>query len=275
MKDTDVIITTYNWPEALEKTLYGCIGQTQKRFGIIIADDGSDDATRRLLEIVAKKANIRITHCWQKDKGFRKALILNKAVKISNARQIIFTDQDTIPHYDFVKEHNERFVNDGILVGGYMRLSRDYTEKLSIEKIQKRDYLSQLTKRRKRELWWKHLKSIFYVYNPFHNHRPSIMGLNFSVDREAFVKVNGFDINYEGWGQEDSDLANRMWKARIPFRSCWNVCLAFHQWHPENPSKSLQRNRMYYKRKNIPSFCERGFLQTESPIIFKYGESIS
>jgi glycosyltransferase involved in cell wall biosynthesis len=271
MKDTDVIISTYNWSRALERTLYGFIGQTQKRFGIIIADDGSGDATRELLERVAKEQNIRITHCWQKDKGFRKARILNKAVKISNARQIIFTDQDTIPHYDFVKEHNENFVNGGILVGGYMRLSRDYTEKLSVEKIKKRDYLGQLTKKRKRELWWKHFKSIFYICNPLHNHRPSIMGLNFSVDREAFVRVNGFDMHYEGWGQEDSDLANRMWKARIPFRSFWNVCFAFHQWHPQNPSKKTNRNRKYYKRRNAPYFCENGLLQTELPIISTYG----
>lgn len=269
MKDTDVIISTYNWPKALENTLYGFIGQSQRNFRIIIADDGSDDTTREVVERISKQANIEIIHCWQRDKGFRRARILNKAVKVSNASQIIFTDQDTIPHYNFVKEHNERFVKNGILVGGYIRLSKEYTEKLTIEKITKRDYLTQLTKKRKRELLWKHLKGIFYIYNPLHNHRPSIMGLNFSVDRRAFIKVNGFDMNYEGWGQEDSDLANRMWKARIPFRSFWNVCLAFHQWHPENPSKHLERNRKYYKRKNIPTFCEKGFLAAELPVILK------
>jgi hypothetical protein len=241
-------------PQALERTLYGFAAQTHKSFRMIIS----------------KQTNLKITHCWQEDNDFRKARILNKAVKCSNAQQIIFTDQDTIPHYDFVKEHQRRFVKSGVLVGGYVRLSEEYTEKLTIDKIVNKDYLSQVTKKRKKELLWKHIKSMFYIYNPLHHHRPSIMGLNFSIDRQAFLKVNGFDINYEGWGQEDSDLANRLWKARIPFKSFWNVCLAFHQWHPQNPSKDLQKNRAYYKRKNAPIFCQNGFLQTESAITFNY-----
>ncbi len=270
MKLIDVILSTYNYPQALEKTLYGFAVQSYKSFGIIVADDGSNEMTRILLKEIAERTNLKIIHCWQEDKGFRKARILNKAVKVSHASQIIFTDQDSIPHYNFVKEHHQRFLKNGILVGGYTRLTREYTEKLTIEKVANKDYLTQLTKKRKYELLWKHLKSLLYIYNPLHHHRPSIMGLNFSIDREAFLKVNGFDINYEGWGQEDSDLANRLWYARIPFRSFWNVCLAFHQWHPQNPSKNLQRNRLYYKRKNAPIFCQNGYLQTESPITFNY-----
>ena len=270
MKNIDVILSTYNWPQALERSLYGFAKQTHKSFRLIIADDGSNETTKSLIEKISKQTNLKIIHCWQEDKGFRKARILNKAVKCSNAGQIIFTDQDTIPHYDFVKEHHRRFVKGGILVGGYIRLSREYTEKLTIDKVISKDYLSQVTRKRKIELLWKHIKGIFYIYNPLHNHRPSIMGLNFSIDRQAFLKVNGFDINYEGWGQEDSDLANRLWKARIPFRSFWNVCLAFHQWHPQNPSKNSQKNRAYYKRKNAPVICNTGFLQTESAITFVY-----
>lgn len=270
MKNIDVIISTYNWPQALERTLYGFAEQTQKDFRIIIADDGSNETTKNLVKKIAKQTNLKIIHCWQEDKGFRRSSILNKAVKVSDARQIIFTDQDTIPHHDFTKVHHKRFIKNGILVGGYVRLSKEYTEKLTIPKITTKDYLSQVTKKRKKELLWKHLKSIFYIYNPLHNHRPSIMGLNFSIDRKAFLKVNGFDTNYVGWGQEDSDLANRLWRARISFRSFWNVCLAFHQWHPPDSSKNLRLNRNYYKRNNIPIFCKNGFLQTESAIIFDY-----
>jgi glycosyltransferase involved in cell wall biosynthesis len=267
MNNIDVIITTYNWPQALEKTLCGFAEQTCKDFTVIIADDGSSETTRDLVEKITKQKKLKIKHCWQEDKGFRRARILNKAVRLSNANQIVFTDQDTIPHYDFVQEHAQRFVKGGILVGGYVRLSRAYTEKLTLDKVVNRDYLTQIPETRKKELLWKHIKGIFYIFNPLHNHRPSIMGLNFSIDRQAFLKINGFDINYEGWGQEDSDLANRLWKARVPFRSIWNLCLAFHQWHPQDSTKNLQSNRSYYKRKNVPIVCENGFAQTEPPVI--------
>jgi len=164
MKNIDVILSTFNWPEALELTIYGFTRQTLKNFIIIIADDGSNEATRKLIESITQQTNLEIIHCWQEDKGFRKARILNKAVKLSKARQIIFTDQDTIPHIDFVKDHHKRFVKGGVLVGGYIRLTREYTEKLTIDKVANKDYLIQVTKRRKKELLWKHIKSIFYIY---------------------------------------------------------------------------------------------------------------
>jgi glycosyltransferase involved in cell wall biosynthesis len=267
MKKIDVILSTYNWPEALERTLYGFTQQTLKDFRIIIADDGSNEATAALIKKISQQSDLEIIHCWQEDKGFRKARILNKAVKLSNARQLIFTDQDAIPHYDFVKEHNKRFVKGCVLVGGYVRLTREYTEKLTFEKIANHDFVTQVTKKRQRTLLWKHIKSIFYINNPLHNHRPSIMGLNFSVDRLSFLKINGYDIKYEGWGQEDSDLATRLWNARIPYRSFWNKCLVFHQWHPQEESKNLKLNRNYYKRKKIACICESGFSQTAFPVI--------
>ena len=38
----DVILATYNWPDALERTLIGFSQQTDLDFGIVIADDGND-----------------------------------------------------------------------------------------------------------------------------------------------------------------------------------------------------------------------------------------
>ena len=50
MKNIDIILTTYNWPEALERTLYGYTQQTLKDFRIIIADDGSNEKTGDLIK---------------------------------------------------------------------------------------------------------------------------------------------------------------------------------------------------------------------------------
>ncbi|MGD2150234.1 MAG: glycosyltransferase [Desulfobacterales bacterium] len=267
MYKIDVIISAYNWEDALRKTLLGFTQQTYPYFRILIADDGSDSDTREVIKAFKKKYMIEIIHCWQRDRGFRKARMINKTMKLSKTRQVIFTDQDTIPHPDFVKEHYKRFVPNGILVGGYIRLSKEYTQNLDFKKIKNKDYLSQVTWKRKKVLLWKHVKSLFYQLNPLHSRRPSIMGLNFSIDRQAFLKVNGYDMNYEGWGQEDSDLANRIWKARFPFKSCWNLCLAFHQWHPENPTKKESKNREYYKRPEVPIRCKNGYLQAGYPTV--------
>jgi GT2 family glycosyltransferase len=267
MHTIDVIVATYNWPDALERTLIGFSQQTDLDFSIVIADDGSDRVTGSVVKGFAHKNPINITHCWQEDRGFRKARILNKAMKRSQAQQVIFTDQDSIPHPSFAAEHRKRFIRNGVLVGGYLRLSQEYCGRLTNDMVEKGDYVGQVTNQRQKTLIWKHLKHLFYIFNPLHSRRPSIMGLNFSLDRQTFLAVNGFDVNYEGWGQEDSDLANRLWRARKPFRSFWHLCLAFHQWHPEHSTKKEKLNRIYYKRLNIPIECENGFRQVELPVI--------
>lgn len=267
MRAIDVIIPVYNNPQLLERTLVGFCSQRSANFRIIIADDGSNSDTASLVKDFDKKTKLYITHCRQEDKGFRKARILNKAMKLSKAPQVIFTDQDCIPHPDFVEEHARRFVPNGILVGGYLRLPQDYCQDLTTEKVEAFDYVKQLTMQRRKTLMWKHLKHTFYIFNPLRTRRPSIAGANFSVCRRAFLHINGFDNNYEGWGQEDSDLAMRLWLAKAPFRSFWHLCLTFHQWHPIHQTKKEKRNRTYYKRQDMSTVCKNGFQETPFPIV--------
>ena len=77
MADTSVIITTYNNPAWLEKVLWSYTCQTRKDFEILIADDGSNDETRELIEAMRSQVPFPIRHVWQEDDGFRKCRILN------------------------------------------------------------------------------------------------------------------------------------------------------------------------------------------------------
>jgi hypothetical protein len=43
--------------------------------------------------------------------------------------------------------------------------------------------------------------------------------------------------------------------------------LAFHQWHPENPTKKESKNREYYKRPGVPIECKNGYLQAGNPTV--------
>ncbi|HWS40520.1 MAG TPA: glycosyltransferase, partial [Arenimonas sp.] len=57
--------------------------QTFRDFEIVIADDGSKDDTRQLIQALSKSSGIPIVHVWQKDNGFRKNRALNKAIAAS------------------------------------------------------------------------------------------------------------------------------------------------------------------------------------------------
>ena len=70
-----VIFSTYNSEAWLEKTIIGFSVQTFTDFEIIIADDGSREATRELIDRLQKEITIPIIHVWQEDNGFQKSQI--------------------------------------------------------------------------------------------------------------------------------------------------------------------------------------------------------
>lgn len=100
-----VIISTYNNPVWLEKTLWSYEVQERKADEIIIADDGSTEATRMLID--SFKQSLPIIHVWHEDNGFRKTKILNEAIRISTADYLLFTDQDCVARPDFVAKHEK------------------------------------------------------------------------------------------------------------------------------------------------------------------------
>lgn len=100
-----VIISTYNHPMWLKKTLWGYASQSYTDFEIIVADDGSFPETGEILEQAKEEMGLRIKHVWQPDLGFRKNKILNTAIQATDAEYLIFKDQDRVPRQDFVETH--------------------------------------------------------------------------------------------------------------------------------------------------------------------------
>ena len=47
---TSIIISTYNKPEWLRKTLLGYAYQDDKDFELVIADDGSNESTKKCID---------------------------------------------------------------------------------------------------------------------------------------------------------------------------------------------------------------------------------
>ena len=75
-----IIISTYNSEKWLQKVLLGYNEQSFQNFEIVIADDGSKEATKNLIEDFKINANYPIIHVWHEDNGFQKSQILNKAI---------------------------------------------------------------------------------------------------------------------------------------------------------------------------------------------------
>ena len=78
---TSLVISTYNAPRALDLVLHGVTRQSVPPDEILIADDGSTDETRTLIDSWRSRLKIPLRILQQAAKGFRKCRILNEEVR--------------------------------------------------------------------------------------------------------------------------------------------------------------------------------------------------
>jgi hypothetical protein len=83
-----LVTSTYNRPDALEAVLLACMAQDDVNFELIVADDGSTEATRLLVERMAAGWSGRMIHVWQADDGFRLSRVRNQGVLASSGEYV-------------------------------------------------------------------------------------------------------------------------------------------------------------------------------------------
>lgn len=244
-----VVISTYNNPKWLEKTLWGYLYQTCKPNEIIIADDGSRDDTRILIE--SFKDILPIRHVWHEDRGFQKTRILNSALLEARSDYLIFTDQDCIPRYDFVEVHS-RYAKKGMfLSGGYFKLPMNLSLALSREDISTgRAFSLRWLLRHGLNLNLKCTKLLgcdgFAKFmNAVTPARATWNGCNSSGWRENLIAVNGFNEKMS-YGGEDRELGLRMVNMGIKPVQIRFSAIALHLDHkrPYKTHESMEKNRI-------------------------------
>ncbi|MGH7978891.1 MAG: glycosyltransferase, partial [Limisphaerales bacterium] len=100
-----LVISAFNQPAALAKSLAGARLQTRRPDEILISDDGSDAPARELINQFAAASPAPVKHIWHEHNGFRKTVILNKAVAAAAGSYLIFMDADCVPHPKFIADH--------------------------------------------------------------------------------------------------------------------------------------------------------------------------
>ena len=234
-----LIITTYNWREALELVLCSARRQSRLPDEILIADDGSRDDTRELVDEVVPKMPVPTQHVWQPDEGFRRSAILNKAIKMAAGDYIIQVDGDVILHRDFVRDH-ETFARSGqFSAGSRTLLSESLTrEVFHSKRVTFRPWEKGIRRpiNALRILW---LARLLY---PAALRYDDIRGSNLAYWRDDAVAANGYNEAIAGWGREDTEFVARLTFGGIKRRKIKFAAKQFHLYHPEASRAQLDDN---------------------------------
>ena len=209
-----VIFSTYNSEEWLEKVILGFSVQTFRDFEIIIADDGSRESTKNLIDRLRVEIDIPIIHVWQEDNGFQKSQILNKAILSSTSDYLIFTDGDCIPRKDFMEVHFKYRQEGYFLSGGYFKLPMDISKAITKDDIfHQRCFDLQWLKSKGLKRNFKNIKFITTgllckALNFVTPTNASWNGHNSSGWKKDLVAVNGFNQEIYPYCQEFNTVFN-------------------------------------------------------------------
>lgn len=243
-----ILLATYNWPEALKLCLESLATQTDRDFEIIIADDGSTEDTRALIESIKVLHPISITHLWQEDQGFRKTQILNQAIAAARGDYLIFLDGDCIVQPDFVERHRALAQQGYLVTGSRVLLDERLTKQLlSWPKWDFKIFANHLLSYRLsggiNKYWPLKIKlgnSSWRDYKKFVWRR--IKGCNMACWKADAKAINGFDESMTGWGHEDADFVFRLQRHQIKRKSgSWSTEV-FHLFHKIHDRSNAQEN---------------------------------
>jgi glycosyltransferase involved in cell wall biosynthesis len=250
-----ILLATYNWPQALKLCLESLATQTDRQFEIIIADDGSTESTKKIIEAFKASQAIPITHLWQEDEGFRKTKILNQAIAAAHGSYLIFLDGDCIVQPDFVANHRALAQSGFLVTGSRVLLNEKLTQELLTWSHW--DFVrfnsSLLAKRLSGEInkYWplriKFGNGSWRDYKKFVWRR--IKGCNMACWKADAESINGFDETMTGWGHEDADFIFRLQRHHIQRKSgSWSTEV-LHLFHKINDQTNAADNARRVREK--------------------------
>jgi glycosyltransferase involved in cell wall biosynthesis len=250
-----ILLATYNWPQALKLCLESLATQTELNFEIIIADDGSNEETRQVIEALKPSMPVAIAHLWQADRGFRKTRILNQAIDAAAGDYLIFLDGDCIAQPDFVARHHKLAQKGHLVTGSRVLLNSDLTKKIIAwphwdYALFTKNLLSMRLHGGINKYWPLKIKlgdGSWRNYKKFIWRR--IKGCNMACWKVDALAIQGFDDSMTGWGHEDADFVFRLQSKGLVRKSGSWATEVLHLHHPIHDQSNAAENARLVRQK--------------------------
>lgn len=242
---TSLIVTTYNWKEALNLVFRSIARQDEMPDEVLIADDGSREDTAELVREWAGRLPVPVRHIWQEDDGFRLARSRNRAIAAARGDYIIIIDGDMVLNRHFVADH-KRVARPGYFVQGVRLLTKPRMgKKMLKEGILDLGFFAPGIKRRRHTLRNRFLS--WLVFQHVRTDQKAIRGSNQAYWKSDLLRVNGFDEQMVGWGREDNEIAARLYHCGIRRRNLKFAALTIHLFHRLRNSTGENPNDKYLR----------------------------
>ena len=217
--DTSLLVSTRNWPDALDLCLQTVASQSLLPGEVVICDDGSGPETAALIARMRRNFPVPIVHVWHADEGFRLAAIRNKGIAKAEGRYLIQIDESMLVHTHFVRDHVAIRRLGCFSAGSCMNISVDRSKLLLLGKIsnhilhiRSRNWLNAI------RLPWASRVLADYFQNSGEN-KSRATGGNMAFWKADLTWINGYDESAENIGDEEKELAGRLLNAGIRGRS--------------------------------------------------------
>jgi glycosyltransferase involved in cell wall biosynthesis len=266
--DIAVCVVTYERPRSLALVLESIAAQRgiePSQIEVVVSDDGSKDHTPQVVEDFQKRAPFPVKFITHPHLTFQAALCRNAGAAATQAPYMLFLDGDCILPSHHLATHLKHRRRGIVFSGDCGKVAQAISQNVTPDAVRRGDYsalLSNTERRRLQKLDW---KSRFYNFIKHPTKPRSLRSGDFSIWREDFNLVNGFDENFCGWGGEDDDLGWRLRRAGMRLHSLMRWTYSYHLWHPIGvtvPEKpKLAPNAQYQWRKGKLICCRNGLVK--------------
>jgi len=246
-----LIVSFYKRLDILELIFQSLDNQSYNAFEVIVAEDNNDDQTIEFITNERLKHSYRILHVAQEDKGFRKNMILNEALKIASFDTILFLDGDCIPHRNFIHQYYKNVVNGNAFFGRRVMLGEIFSSKLLYNRDLRSLKISRMlfsdTKNIEEGIYLPWFRIIKKGYR-------GVLGCNWCVRKQDLFDVNGFDEDYvHACVGEDNDIEWRLRLNGVRFNSLKHKAIVYHVFHKENYNNeaSVLNNALFEQKKRL------------------------
>lgn len=262
-----VVVTTFERPWHLRRVLLSlAVQKDPPPFEIVVADDGSQDETPRIVEQFRQETGLTVKFVTHPHDGFCPARARNEGFAASAAPYVLFLDGDCVVPPDHLAVHMRARHPGRAMTTDCLRLDQQVTQAFTEQAVQSGVFTQWAPRREISRLRRAHLKAVLY-HVLRHPTKPRVLSGNLALWREDFERINGFDENYRGWGCEDDDLGLRLHRAGVRVVSLRNRTWTYHLWHPRvatAPDKIRHGvNIEYFHRAGRLTRCRNGLAKRD------------